>query len=156
MPKIWSDDGLPLENTGKPPRCLRCCIPAMLSSAVLSPGELCICAGCAAVLRLSEDGRRFGIVEIADLLPADQARALQGQMQVIEHIKAEGLPDGLHWGTGTICRPCWEEFEPGREPCSLVVRPWGTCEFCGTRTDSGIYRRMLVEKPPSASPGALS
>jgi hypothetical protein len=157
MPKLWSDDGLPVEAVdGKPARCPHCCIPAMQSSKAVTPGALVMCAGCATVLRFSDDGRRLTRIEIETLPLEDQARALRAQMQVVEHIRAEGLPGGLHWGTGTLCRPCWEEFAPGKEPCVLKGAPWGTCEFCGCRTDSGIYRRMLVEKPPSESPGAPS
>lgn len=45
--------------------------------------------------------------------------------------------------THSICVPCWNKREPGREPIRLHVEfiSWETCCFCGESHASGIHVR---------------
>lgn len=156
MTKLWSDDGVKLADATRAPRCPHCGIAAMMGTAAVKPGGLAICAGCTTICRYSSDGKRLERVEILNLSPLDQERCVRAQLQVIDHHRDHGLPNGMHWGRGALCRPCWDDYQPGQEPVVYLGDEWDTCEFCGTRTNSGIYRRMLVEPPESASPGEPS
>jgi hypothetical protein len=51
--------------------------------------------------------------------------------------------------THPVCDPCWNEANPGREPCRFQpeARVPERCCACGIQTSSGIYVR--------ADPGAM-
>lgn len=51
------------------------------------------------------------------------------------------MDEGRHGWTHIICRLCYEQEEPGRDPVRLKGEPMRRCCFCGIDTADGIYYR---------------
>jgi len=50
--------------------------------------------------------------------------------------------------TQPICRPCWDQREPGADPVRIPDAPRETCAFCGKPSSAGIYTRVDPSSVP--------
>lgn len=57
--------------------------------------------------------------------------------------------DPERWGPHSICGPCWDERNPGREPHRIIAEAAEElCCYCGRFHRSGIYLRMPGSQVP--------
>lgn len=128
------------------PRCPYCSLLTALPSGESPPraGSWVVCAGCTMTSRFSEDCGRLCRVDLKHLTEKTVSMIRAVQETVRERLGPTGLPPGHSYREGMLCRPCWQEFEPGVEPAALSESEWENCAFCERLTNSGIYRRMLL------------
>lgn len=127
-------------------RCPYCSVAAVRDEGwPILPGHLVVCAACAGPSRFDDAGERLVLLEAGDLNQSVVADVLGIQKSIRATFEPNrGHPPGLRWGAGALCRPCWDEFEPGRVPVVVKDAPEESCAFCEQKTMSGIYRRMLL------------
>lgn len=128
-------------------RCRYCGMPSDTARPD-RPGQYGVCAGCGGINRVRPDGlyERTDLSELCDR----HRELLLGLVDRVNAYHAEnggGLP-GYRWRAATLCRTCWDDWEPGREPVVLRGAPIEPCAFCGSLTTDGIYRQALLEEEP--------